>query len=725
MRVNDFFQIDKAFFVMDSGSLADVETGFYGYTIRNGSIVTEAAALENAELTGEGAYVCIRRNGNTIRIFQDYIGSYGLYLYREGDYFAISNSFLRLVEYLRRDRLITFNREYAGAFLAADLCAIAYADTMVNEIKVLDRSAVVDIDISTGRMKIDYVDYCENTVRISSPEGMEILDGWFQKWTQLLANIRRETSNIQVDLSGGFDTRMTFSLLLGSCIDPGGIHVYSADDDLHTHREDFEIASRIAEHYDFALNNNEALSKNKIPNTMEDIVNISFYTKLCFHKQMYYSRWHHPTAFYFVTGAGGECVRDYWNMSQEAFVENALRRCGRFPGSIAGELADATRGNLERTFRQIREKYTRLGRGIDEADLMLYVYRETRCRNHFGKDTVENYLRGSYKLSPLLDPQLHRLRLSDDVCQDRNLLMAVILARYAPDLLKFSFDGNRGLAARTVVYARKLSAAYPSAPEYKRDSRLNPVTPAVHGGLEESIIPLERVREYVDWLFRLPEIADCFTELYGEKAFSFVCQDMEKRNYFALQNAYAIMGISKTIRDTRCSRDLTGVSFGHVLQQQSLASGERDADMDVLERYPWLENYITARVDIKNGLESGNDVEILKISDGDARITRPKWMAANGNGCVIEGQKGMLEVEFRCAGAGTLTVALRSRDVRDSQKNRIPFWLDFDQVRLNGEDYVENSRPVWHDAPLKITRQVKDGEVMCLQLRWIPRDPCK
>ena len=50
----------------------------------------------------QGAYIMIKKNEEEIRISQDYFGSFGLYLYenKNKDYFALSNSFLLLEEYL-------------------------------------------------------------------------------------------------------------------------------------------------------------------------------------------------------------------------------------------------------------------------------------------------------------------------------------------------------------------------------------------------------------------------------------------------------------------------------------------------------------------------------------------------------------------------------------------------------------------------------------------------
>ncbi len=106
----------------------------------------------------------MQRTDDLISIHQDFIGSFGLYLYQEADYFAISNSFMALVDHLKGHHPITFHQDYANYILNADLCSASFSETMIHEIRLLDRAAVVTIDIPSRQLKLDYVDYQENSV---------------------------------------------------------------------------------------------------------------------------------------------------------------------------------------------------------------------------------------------------------------------------------------------------------------------------------------------------------------------------------------------------------------------------------------------------------------------------------------------------------------------------------------------------------------------------------
>ena len=113
------FDVKNNFFCIDSDGLDDVQTELYGFAIINEQFIDSAESLENSfaplsrsntcieatnlTLDGNGGYVYIRRESDKIRIMQDFIGSYGVYLYRDGDYFALSNSFLYLVEHIEKN----------------------------------------------------------------------------------------------------------------------------------------------------------------------------------------------------------------------------------------------------------------------------------------------------------------------------------------------------------------------------------------------------------------------------------------------------------------------------------------------------------------------------------------------------------------------------------------------------------------------------------------------
>lgn len=726
MKREDVFKREKLFFVIDSNNIAEVCTELYGFAIVENSLVEAAEKLNGKDPLGDGAYVYVKRLPEKIIISQDYIGSFGLYLFKEEGYFALSNSFAALVDHIKSAHKISFNKAFADYILAADLCSAAYSETMVKEITLLDRSAVVELSIPDCGISIDYIDYCENTVELSSEEGMRILDSWYNKWTALIRNLESKGCRLKFDLSGGFDSRMTFSLLVGSGVDTGKVFVSSINDKLHTHSEDYAIASQIAEHYGFKLNERHGFGSESAAFSLEEIIDISFYLKLCFHKQMYSQSRKNNTLQHYFGGSGGECVRSYWNISEEEFIEKAAARSKRFPIDAALDIENSTGKILSASFSGIKSKFERFGRKIAPEDIALNLYRETRCRNHFGKDVIENYSAGLIKYTPLLDRELHRLKLDDANCADRNLLAAVIFCRYCPQLLGFKFDSHRSISAKTIRYAQELSSAYPY-------SSTAPKSEAFRSGIKEAnsaaqqssgkSVSREELSSAVEKIFASPLTADPIKAVYSAEVYESLRSDVKNRKYQPLESAYTAIGISKVIRDVLISRELCSESLANALISESelLRSGETENAM----QSEYLRNYITARIDIKNTSSDSCDIELSGISEKSAKITRPEWLCKGGNGCCIEAQSGKLLLNIKCIGGGTLSISLKGRDVRGEDGARVPFWIDYTRIEINGQPCIEAPTAAWHDKPIVCRRSVADGEIISLLVEWQPHDERK
>lgn len=710
------FDPKQAFFILDSLCLDQVQTQFYGFTLLDDRMIRSAVDLAGRMPTGDGAYIYIRRDGSTVTIHQDFMGSYGLYLFRKDGYFALSNSFMRLAEYVADRYPITLNREYADFFLTADLCSVAYGETLVSEIQCLDRAAVVEISIPDKVLTTHLHDYGENTVELSSPEGMKLLDAWFHKWAGLIRSLKAQTNNIQTDLSGGFDSRLTFDLLLGSGVDLSDIFVFSIHDDLHTHAEDYEIAESMADRYGFRLNDSSKLTPGIPLETPREPLDLSLYTKLGFHKQIYNQSRYYETPRYNFVGNGGECVRDYWNMSREEYIETAVSRCRTYPGSLPTRLEASIRSILARSFQGIQEKFSSLGRPLAEGELTLNLYRETRCRNHFGKAIVERLLANSITCAPLLDPLLHRLKRSDSTCSDHDLLIAVIYSRFVPDLLDFKFDNGRKIEESTVAYARELNARFPFV---SRLSGERIPTPAERVPNPQSAIPAETVTDIILDIFRSQEIRGSFAHLYGSDTYDMLLKDISSRKFYPLQSAYTTIAISMIRRMTQSSQAQPGLTLGDRLCRHCEAARLSPPAEDTLWNHPLLENWITARVDLKL---AGADVEILSVSDGRARVYTPSFMLSNGTGWVVESQKGSMTVRFRCCAAGDLNIAIRGRAASDREGNRIPYWVDYTRICLDGGERIRGRRPICHDVPLKMDIAVTDGQELELTVEWLPHD---
>lgn len=633
-----------------------------------------------------------------------------------------------LVDWIKTSHKFTINQDYANYFIFAGLCSAAYSETMVNEISVLDRSAVIGIDIKKKAMDIDYIDYGENTVDICSEQGMDILDKWYNKWIKLIRNLENAEYDMQAALSGGFDTRMIFTLLLTAGIDLNKWHIRSINDNLHTHVEDYEIASEIAARYDFKLNSEASICNICENYSIEDILNISFYTKLCFHKQMYFKHSRFKKKRVIFTGNGGECVRAYWNLSREEYLRNAVKLSKNYKESIFMPIKESIRIVLETAFAGICNKYELLGRAVSSRDLSFNLYRETRCRNHFGKAMVESYFANQFTLSPLLDPDLHKLKLADEGCSDKNLLMAVIFDRYCKELLDFKIEGNRRIDASTIEYAKKINEKFPyHAKNISCAVRHTPGHTKPVQMRELDKVPQGEPDALLKSVFRSDSIRGLFSILFDSKVYEGILEETEVRKYFPLQNVYAAIAICKILQDELTCNTL-GCLFvsDYVKSQMYLTEREQEQVQIVktLANHPYLDNYITGRVDFKlPGEEDGMDsLEVVNVSDQKAAISAPAWINKKGCGYVVSSKAGIMRIVVRCKAAGELTVKLRGKDVRNKQGEKIPFWLDYSLFQVNGDIVFDKIHRICHDFPYEYKKNVQPGETVTVQVEWSPHD---
>ena len=136
--MSEFSEIkEENFFIFYSMKLDEVSSKFYGYLINEHIIIYKDEFIDEKDLSGLGSYIYVKDNQENISIFQDLNGSWGLYIYKERDYFAISNSFFRLVEYINNNHFLSLNKDYANSLLSLDECYFCYGQTLANEIGVI------------------------------------------------------------------------------------------------------------------------------------------------------------------------------------------------------------------------------------------------------------------------------------------------------------------------------------------------------------------------------------------------------------------------------------------------------------------------------------------------------------------------------------------------------------------------------------------------------------
>ena len=456
-------KLKEHFFIIDSENLKEVQSRLYGFYIDENRVIfpENIDCYETMEVTGIGSYDLIIRESDQIRILQDALGSQGIYLFQDKEYFALSNSELFLMEYLKENnRTVSLNRDYACHLIPEDLAVYACTETIANEISLLERDSVVTISIPDKQMVINRIDGNENSLPIDTEEGIANLDQWMKRWGTIIRNIYASGGDIEIDLSGGFDSRMSILIALNAGIGLDDVMVRSLDDGLFCHDDDFRIASMIAKTYGFNLNDNTVFRFQDIPIKMSDIISISLYTKGMAHKQMYYKTAWHDRPKYRLTGAGGENRRHDKAHRQPADIMNAgFKKVDRFfSHAMKEEAREAEKRVLSRTDQDVKRALEKVDN--PEAEISRRMLMDSWWRYHFGNDMFECLLANEIKLLPLLDPDLMKLKRSG-ARGDDDLLMALILVRYGAEMVGIPFEGGRSISEETISYARELCEKYP------------------------------------------------------------------------------------------------------------------------------------------------------------------------------------------------------------------------------------------------------------------------
>lgn len=533
---------DNIFF-LDSNHLESVENKLYGYMIVQDSVVEDLNQIPAEFLEGKlniyGCYTLVQNKDNTITISQDYSGSQGLYLFCKEEYFAISNSFLFLVEKVKKYGL-TIDRDNVRCYLATGWLNLAYRKTMVNEIIVLDKDEYITINIRNKKFKIDMVTHRENEIKLDSQEGVDLLDTWYKKWIHIIRKLYSEDKPIDVDLTGGIDSRIVFSLFLNAGINMENINVISYREEVHTHKEDYEIASSIAEKYSFKLNHMQG--KYDVEEfDQSERVQIPLYTKIGSHLQFYYRYGRNKKMRYRFTGAGGEKIRGFWNITPEQFKnyeKSNAKNCFTEDYETFCESIDLI---LDQTFKYIKKKYDI--KHLDSEDITNFLYNDIADGRHFGRVAAETYLYGEINLQPLSDPMLQNLKLIGGEITDYKKIVALIFERYMPELLDIKFDSGHMIAKNTIEWARDVNKQFP----YTKNvlEQLNRITKEEENiKWNKGVNGTKLTNEWIRSIFYSNHVCNAIAEQLTDSMYLSAYIDCEMREYFPLTCVYPLLFVA-------------------------------------------------------------------------------------------------------------------------------------------------------------------------------------
>ncbi len=706
--------MNEEFFIIDCDNLNSIETRFYGYTIQNNTIIEQTTFDINGELNGTGAYILINVENEKLSIHQDNMGCYGLYEYKNGDYFAISNSFLKLVEFLyKTNNPISFNQDFANHYLSMGITPMIPDETLINEIKILPRNYIVHIDKNNKTVSYEELDFEENTIPIDSSEGIAILDKWYYRWTELIRDLRNKTNFLTMDISGGFDSRVVSALWLSANINLDNVLIYSTEKDTERYNEDLEIATEIANHFNFKLNQQRGI--NIIPIEMEESLNRPSYVELGFHKHRI-----HPTIVYKypnyrLSGHCGGLVRNYPNKTFEEYIGDILRRSKRFDNTTF----ESTEKLLDSKTDDFCAKY-----GLDKNSKRLasLLYRETRNRHHFGKEWIDSYLYNKITLAPLSDPDLSKLMVSTEEYNNDLLLFSLIFLRYCPDLINFKIEGGREITQETISHASKINEKYPF--NKKEFDYIAGPEPDLNIENEKKINTAEDIKKVFEDIFFSQNFMKEFEKYYSQKIYDKIRYTYKNRKYSPLEDVYASIDILKIKDYVKVNNTVNTNSYGEWLNTFDVIEQENNElkiEGNNSENEKLVKKYRTLRIDVKNmGLDT-NDLEIIEKSSKYSIETTPEWFAeSNGIGHVVHTNQSSFDMKLKIVNDGLLQIRLRGVDVKDKNGKKFPVYIDCKKLEINGENQLEENVLVCHKDFYSFKKEVSDGEILSVHIEWLP-----
>lgn len=639
--------IDDNFFIITSDNYLEFDSRLYGYAIVDDCILMNAT--ENLCSISEhcpGTYVLIIKDEEGLTIRQDYLGQFGLFVYKENNYFALSNSFYLLADYLKDKVKLNFDLDFSLALIRLGF-SLSYDNTLIKQIKCLPRTCYVKINTISGKCEILSSILHELYVDIDSREGIDIIDTWAYKWNALYIKLQSDNYNIEFRLSGGFDSRAALATVTASDLNYDKICFFSQKDDLYTHSEDLKIATKICETLGFEINRNV-----DVPSYAIDPY-LALYEVLLakggFHKELLNSGSWYESCKYIISGVGGEMVRKYWGMNLEKFI-----------GYHAYEVFNTidTIGSVKRQLLESYDKFTKsiLNTEINVNNLSTeYIfYTNIKNRYHVGRANVELFLLNMIMLAPLTDPILLKLRTQNKDGLNSNILFSLIYQRYLPSVADIPFDNNHTICAEEIETAKNINNKWTRKRFHdfldfkccqKQAKRMTP----------NRYVSNTNYQHLINSLYLDDKCKNNIEKIYGEELYRFGIDYNKINKYHSFAGRAVLLQVSQIYSFCKYSRNR--YSFEQL--SPDLDNSERPLAYSNTGYTNNILNIIhTARIDIKNYGTLKN--KILFSNCEDIFIEEPKWFSnTSGQGYVLQTSRNIKNLVILPKINGKLKLILR------------------------------------------------------------------
>ena len=685
--------IDEQFFVISSDNLQFVKSHIYGIAYADNEIFHNMDISKDAPISEytPGCFIFLSVSESQIEIIQDCCSTLIIYCYQNDDYWAISNSFFVLCDEVTRKYSLTIDDEFYEQFNSFGVTPLPYKKTLAREIEMIPIFSTIAINKVTREMVIGE-NKClkeEFTCKVNpcSKMGMKLIDKWISKWASIIKAVYDQGYKIKFDLTGGFDSRLAFSLAVAAGIDFNAKNVsiysrYQLKSDGEP-IEDYTIAKEIADLYGFSLCKDYNCGDGEQINGY-DAYEIYHKVLSNIHREPYMPRYYHKQPVFYINGLNGEAVRG-WKSYHDGFIPMYKHPIGI--NTIGGAPHIPIFG-----WKELLDDWSIMPEfchnNAAEQDRLFYI--AYRGRTHMGTCMYQNMILNYWQTTCFADLDLLKVGVPEEPYIG-TAINALILQRIDSRLLDIPVSDNRSFSESEKELARQICRKYKSSvlvserhivlrgdgilSEYEADKR-NKITP-------ESIL-FNKFNDEHNKMLYIQHFKDYGRNLYENAEHNVNRKDIA----FPLQYASAISAAMEMLNFSEQSNRYSSYNMEkydiRMLREMIKSHPEISKFREVFEKK--IEKYITLRCDVLFTSER-EDTELEVFSDDDnAGIQSPAWLNNVGHGYVVQSIAMRERITIKCLGIGDLIVKVRGIDAKDNTGNRNLIEIKINKLTWNNDE---------------------------------------
>lgn len=509
--------VDNNIFLITSDRLDKATSAFYGFALYNNTLYIRSNPNNIIfPVDTPGTFVNVVVSEENIIIQQDFHCGYGLFIYQNDTFFAVSNSLYFMASKLHISKhFLSIDKNYIPLFIVASM---PFRRTGYNEIFEILPQDIIYISKSERKMETLHASYPRLSIECDTQQSIQLLDRWHHKWSSVFYSIAANGYPLTFHLTGGKDSRASFSCASYTDGNKNNVNIYSHRSTLHTWGEDYEIADIISKDYGFKHSKNESVIRQAI-NPLDSIY-LGLLAKFMQDAWQNYPFSIYSEYAFVCAGYGGEGVRGYEGGS----LEGAEKRYIQYNKYQLADLVPNCIKYLKNIYADINSHFPEQ---MEEYQKLWYY---TRMKTHFGRSTFEQMLQNEIILSPLMDPVLALLDWRKNRAADQDMIFALIYVRYLPDTLSIKFDSNKTISPGAIAKARELCNLYPYRPTQASSVNI------IANHLTQASYPPHPCQGFDPEYFikaslEYPEVKSTLTKMFNECIYKSAIEELEHLSF--------------------------------------------------------------------------------------------------------------------------------------------------------------------------------------------------